>query len=94
MEFEFDVIGWNWAQNPGKMEEGALLSLQCEPSNPYDSNAVMVFTSSSNEFIGRVPASNSASISKNITAGHNVFAKALSRRKARVMFTEKMTEKN
>ena len=54
--FEFEVVGWNWAQNPGKMKEGAQISLEAEPNNPYDPWAVRVLHAESRKFIGRVPA--------------------------------------
>ena len=59
---ETEVIGWNWAQNPGKLQKGIKVSLQREPENTYDKNAVKVFIADSMLYVGRIPAMNSSEV--------------------------------
>ena len=61
---EFYVAGVrfrkNWKDNLSKIEEGDLLNLVAEPTNPYDPNAVQVFH---NEvLLGYVPKKFSAEV--------------------------------
>jgi len=51
-----------------KLDPGAELSLQPEPTNPYDPNAVKVM--SGTRHIGYVPKDLSADVAAKISAGH------------------------
>ena len=78
---EFEVVGWNWAQNPGKMKKGDQLMLEAEPHNPYDPFAVRVLHAQSRKFIGRVPASFTKDISMILkkVAYKDIYIEAVSR---------------
>jgi hypothetical protein len=61
---EVEVVGWNWAQNPGKLQKGIKVSLALEPENKFDSNAVKVFITDSMKYVGRIPGTHSAIVAE------------------------------
>jgi len=50
---------------------GQLLHLRPEPTNPYDTNAVMVWDSEERHHVGYVPAEQAASIAEGIQDGRS-----------------------
>ena len=58
------LMGWGFENNKGslieniwpRLQQGTELKLKCEPDNPFDPNAVLVFTKTGKGSIGYLPA--------------------------------------
>ncbi len=82
---ETEVVGWNWAQNPGKLQKGLQVSLELEPENIYDRNAVKVFLADSRLYVGRIPATNSAEVAALLRSHARICAEAISRSSIKIL---------
>ena len=82
MKFTFPLIGNNYRPiecqvRARNLNNGDEVRLQRQPDNPYDPNAIQVYTTDDNLFIGFVPRKWASEMAGAIDSGDTVFCRVI-----------------